>query len=304
MRKQCNPDVLANLAPEWASELSAHFDKNGALTRPMAVKTMLRLMHAIRSHAGQCRTTGSTAKFIDPQARVIAKATGYRLGTARWIYQALTRAEHAQFASVMAPLRTAFDRHGRVRHRIRTDDAAAAVGILRYYAGEIGISPARVFHQLLQSDSTCADFDLAAAHTAFVNLTRVGSNSGQPGVTYNAYQAAYYDWAQALEEAFDQSGRRAKPLSRRASMVLLAAIGREANSGAAKCAFEINSSTSLTNTANEYRILRRACLLLHARTHLNSPVSAILVIAALKAASKSTLLFQPLTRLASGAAAA
>jgi hypothetical protein len=206
--------------------------------------------------------------------------------------QSLKRDEATMFSSALRPLRTSCDRHGRLRTPIGAGEACAALDVLRYYANANGISPAAALRRLFQDHEPAAPLDDAAAHALYFAVRRAASDHGSS--TSACEQAAVADWTPAIEAAFDKRGQPRIHLPRRTAMSMLARIAREANRACVKWGFDEPAAQADA----EFGLLRRACMLLYARTHVMSPIHAMLVIAALKTRSKSALLFASLTPLA------
>ena len=290
--RQFQNTTSGNLRTQCSDVLRTHFGKYGTASAELDPKTLLSLLHVLRTQAR--RYTGPESSPNEPEiyARVLAQWTGYELVAARWITQALLLQEHRILSGAIAPLRAVFDRHGFVKIRPRLEDAVAAIGCISFYAAARNIPPSKVLYELFRT--LPQPFDAAAAHRAYRALTTFVSHPSQTDGFWWRATRRNYDWARALEDAFDACGRCIRQLQRREAMELLAAIAREANSGAAKSALDFGAKVGSYQDAAEYHVLRRACMLLRDRTHLASPVRAIVVIAKLRAIAKSALLFRVL----------
>jgi hypothetical protein len=295
MRRFQDSDTALSHRP-WAQTVCDHFDKHGSPSRPLEAKTLLAILHAVRHQARAYGLQQGAQVDRELYARIVASWSGYHIVAARWIVQSLMHNECAIVGAALLSTRRFFDRHGRLHARPSFADARAAVGTIEYYARAYDMPPSTALHGVFKAQGQ--PLDLAAAHNAFASLKHFVSRFKNETRTPMQAARATYDWAAAVESAFNPSGELVRRVDRHEAVAMLGAISRAANSGAVKCAFDPRGDARSAGHAARNRVLRRACILLCERTHLSSPVKAILVIAKLKAVAKSELLFPTLAKIA------
>lgn len=277
-------------ATSWPKRITDSFTKHGALRTPIPAKSLLSVLHAVRTHS-EAMTAGEPplCAVLELQARSIAASTGLRVSASRWVLQSLREQEKVLFGSGIAPVAAQFDIHGYPRRTIAASDARAATGIVRYFAQASMVAPDEALAQLCAAGGLARP-DPGAARRAVTKLAIAArGRSERASVT-----TRHFDWAYELQRSFDERGRAAEPIDRERAYALLCAIAREANSGPAKCALDTASTWPIERPERPHRLLRRACTLLAQRTHLRTAAHALIAIVALKRASQSGGLFRSL----------